>query len=82
LHSRAEQARMTRHERVLRWELSAPEEPALRAAVDELVTLAVAGDDDGIRRRLKALVPEYHEPGAGEARTPPPDVVDMPGWDR
>ena len=82
LHSRAEQARMTRQERVLRWELSAPDEPALRAAVDELVALAVAGDDGGIRRKLKALVPEYHEPHAGEAAAPPSDVVDMPGWDR
>ena len=82
LHSRAEQARMTRHERVLRWELSAPDEPALRAAVDELVGLAVAGDGEGIRRKLRTLVPEYREPGAGEAETPPPDVVDMPGWDR
>jgi hypothetical protein len=42
----------------------------------------VAGDGDGIRRWLRTLVPEYREQGVGGAETPPPDVVDMPGWDR
>jgi FlaA1/EpsC-like NDP-sugar epimerase len=79
LHSHAEQARMTRHERVLRWELDAPEAAALTRGVEELVALAVAGDGEAIRRCLARLVPEYREakaePAAGAAA---PDVVELP----
>jgi FlaA1/EpsC-like NDP-sugar epimerase len=79
LHSHAEQARMTRHERVLRWELDAPEEPALSRGVEELVALAVAGDAEAIKRCLAGLVPEYREAKAGAA-TPAaaPDIVELP----
>jgi hypothetical protein len=79
LHSHAEQARMTQHERVLRWELDAPEEAALRRGVEELVALAVAGDGEAIKRCLAGLVPEYREAKA-EAASPlvAPDVVELP----
>ena len=40
LHSDAERTRMTRHERILTWELDARDEGELLAEVDELVRLA------------------------------------------
>jgi len=79
LHSHAEQARMTRHERVLRWELDAPDEGSLAHGVEELVALASGGDGEAIKRCLSRLVPEYRE-----AAVAPPvtiaarDVVDLP----
>jgi FlaA1/EpsC-like NDP-sugar epimerase len=79
LHSRAEQARMTRHERVLRWELDAPEATALARGVDELCAQAVAGDAEAIKRGLARLVPEYRAAGSGFAAPgAAPDVVELP----
>ena len=78
LHSHAEQARMTRHERVLRWELDAPDEAALRRGVEELESLAATGDPEAIRRSLSSLVPEYREAEAQpESAAPAPEVVDL-----
>jgi FlaA1/EpsC-like NDP-sugar epimerase len=79
LHSHAEQARMTRHERVLRWELDAPEEANLLRGVEAVVAAAVAGDGAAIRQRLTSLVPEYREakPGAPAGETAP-DVIELP----
>jgi FlaA1/EpsC-like NDP-sugar epimerase len=79
VHSAAERARLTRHERILTWELEARDEAGLRRDVDELCTLAVAGDEAAIRRKLHELVPEYREappgsPAAGAA----PDVIELP----
>ena len=62
LHSAAEQTRITRHERILVWELDAPPEAELLADVDELVSRARAGDGDGVRVQLRRIVPEYREP--------------------
>jgi FlaA1/EpsC-like NDP-sugar epimerase len=79
LHSQAEQARMTRHERVLRWELDAPDEAALLRDVEAVLAAAVAGDGAAIRQRLASLVPEYQEakPGA-PTREVAPDVIELP----
>ena len=67
LHSRAEQARMTRREHILLWDLAAEDEPSLRAQVAELERVATNGDDAGIRAALRAMVPEYAVlPPAGE----------------
>ncbi len=65
LHSRAEQARATRRERILVWELQ--EEDAARLADDvrELEHAAATGDDAAIRAALGRAVPEYG-PGARE----------------
>jgi len=79
LHSAAEHARMTRHERVLRWELDAPDEPTLRRGVDELCALAANGDAEAIRRKLGSLVPEYRESNAAAApHGPASEVVELP----
>ncbi|HEY2953804.1 MAG TPA: nucleoside-diphosphate sugar epimerase/dehydratase [Candidatus Eisenbacteria bacterium] len=79
LHSAAEQARMTRHERVLRWELDAPDEAALARGVEELCALAAAGDAEAIRRQLARLVPEYREAkGEGAPPAPASEVVELP----
>ena len=59
LHSRAEQARMTRRERILLWDLAPEDEAALRAQVAELERVAVTGDAASIRAALRVLVPEY-----------------------
>jgi FlaA1/EpsC-like NDP-sugar epimerase len=63
LHSSAERAGVTRHERIWRWEVEARDEAALLSEVAELVAVAVSGDPTAIRRQLHLLVPEYAEPG-------------------
>jgi FlaA1/EpsC-like NDP-sugar epimerase len=66
LHSRAEQARMTRRERILTWDLAREDPARLAAEVAELERVAASGDADAIRGALRAAVPEYTpaEPGA------------------
>jgi FlaA1/EpsC-like NDP-sugar epimerase len=65
LHSHAEQARMTRRERILTWELAEEDEVALRAQVAELERVAATGEPGAIRAALRAVVPEY-APGAAQ----------------
>jgi len=70
LHSQDERARMTRRERILAWDLSPEDEPALRAQVAELEQVATTGDSAAIRRALSSLVPDYRpagEPDGGAA---------------
>jgi len=62
LHSDAERTRMTRHERILVWDLDAKGENQLTAEVDELIALARRGDPETVKRQLHTLVPEYLEP--------------------
>jgi FlaA1/EpsC-like NDP-sugar epimerase len=64
LHSQDEQARITRRQGILTWDLAAEDEPSLRAQVAELERVAVDGDAEAIRRALAAVVPEYR-PGNG-----------------
>jgi FlaA1/EpsC-like NDP-sugar epimerase len=59
LHSQAEQARMTRREGILTWDLAPEDEPALRTDVAELERVAVLGSAEAIRAALRVLVPEY-----------------------
>jgi FlaA1/EpsC-like NDP-sugar epimerase len=65
LHSRAEQARMTRRERILLWDLAPEDEASLRAQVAELERVAVSGDAASIRAALRVLVPEYTDGANG-----------------
>src|SRR5260370_32615576 len=53
LHSHAEQARMTRRERILLWDLAPEDEDSLRAQVAELERVAVSGDAATIRAALR-----------------------------
>jgi len=68
LHSAAEKARVTRHERILKWELDVCDEDELLRQVGELERLARAGDGTAIREALSRLVPEF---GAGATVAPP-----------
>jgi len=78
LHSHTERTRMTRHERILTWELASEEEVVLRTAVAELERLAVIGEASPIKQQLHSIVPEYREPTPEELRLQPapatPDV--------
>jgi FlaA1/EpsC-like NDP-sugar epimerase/lipopolysaccharide/colanic/teichoic acid biosynthesis glycosyltransferase len=62
LHSDAERMRMTRHERILVWELDARDEQSLLSEVSELESLARESDHEEIKRQLRKIVPEYLEP--------------------
>jgi FlaA1/EpsC-like NDP-sugar epimerase/lipopolysaccharide/colanic/teichoic acid biosynthesis glycosyltransferase len=80
LHSDAERMRMTRHERILAWDLDAPPEGELLEDVDELETRARAGDADGVRVQLRRIVPEYREPTPESLAAPleDADLVELP----
>jgi FlaA1/EpsC-like NDP-sugar epimerase len=67
LHSRAEQARMTRRERILTWELAAEDEDGLRLEVERLERAAEGGDPAAIRAALRRAVPEYDPSGEAHA---------------
>jgi FlaA1/EpsC-like NDP-sugar epimerase/lipopolysaccharide/colanic/teichoic acid biosynthesis glycosyltransferase len=80
LHTDTERTRITRHERILVWELDARDEVGLREEVAELEALARAGAEPGaFRERLHRLVPEYRElePQALEP-VPSTPVVELP----
>lgn len=62
LHSDAERTRMTRHERILTWELDAREESELMVEIAELERLARESDPAAIKHMLHRIVPEYVEP--------------------
>ena len=74
LHSDAERMRITRHERIMVWDLDAPPESELLEDVDELETRARAGDADGVRLQLQRIVPEYREPTPESLAAPLEDV--------
>ena len=81
LHSDAERTRITRHERILVWELDARREDELNQEVNELIALARRGAAEPIKHQLHRLVPEYVEPQLSpvlpsEAAAP---VVELPG---
>ncbi len=81
LHSDEERMRITRHERILAWELDAPPEAELAEDVRELEARALAGDDEGVRRQLHRIVPEYVEPSLEDLALPAEDttLVELPG---
>ncbi|HTR97117.1 MAG TPA: polysaccharide biosynthesis protein [Candidatus Acidoferrales bacterium] len=78
LHSHSEKTRITRHERILTWELESRPEAALRAEVGVLVSVSEIGDPEDVKRHLHGLVPEYREPTAEDLKfqpsSPLPDV--------
>ncbi len=79
LHSAAERTRMTRHERIIMWELDARDEAGLRSEVEELVAVAESGDATAIKRQLHRLVPEYREPRIDAVQPVPASaVVELP----
>ncbi|HTK30322.1 MAG TPA: polysaccharide biosynthesis protein [Candidatus Saccharimonadaceae bacterium] len=79
LHSDAERTRITRHERILVWDLDARDEPSLLAEVGALEQLAQRGDAESIKRALAGLVPEYVEPRHDPVETvPATPVVELP----
>jgi FlaA1/EpsC-like NDP-sugar epimerase len=67
LHSRSEQARVTRRERILAWDLPAEDEAALAADVLELERAAGSGDADAIRAALRRAAPGYAPAGSDDA---------------
>ena len=62
LHSDSERTRITRHERILVWNLDARDESSLLADVAELERIAITADPTAIKSYLHQLVPEYLEP--------------------
>jgi len=65
LHSRREATRITRHQRILAWDLEAPSEADLLEAVARLEACARGDDEQAIRRELHRIVPEYRETDGG-----------------
>jgi len=81
LHSDSESTRITRHERILVWELDPRDEQALLEQLRDLEAVAHTGDATEIKRRLHALVPEYQEPRFDPdpvASAPPTPIVELP----
>ena len=79
LHSDAERTRMTRHERILVWDLHAKEESVLLREIEALERVAIHGEPEQVKEMLHAIVPEYLEPHI-EAVEPMPAsaVVELP----
>ena len=79
LHSDEESTRITRHERILVWDLDARDEASLLEDVASLESVALTADPTTIKRYLHRLVPEYLEPRHGPLpEEPPPPVVELP----
>ncbi|MFI5369984.1 MAG: polysaccharide biosynthesis protein [Candidatus Eisenbacteria bacterium] len=79
LHSDAERTRMTRHERILTWDLDARDEQELLTEVDELARIALDGDPSSIKAQLHRIVPEYVEPQHAPWQPLPAEpVVELP----
>jgi FlaA1/EpsC-like NDP-sugar epimerase/lipopolysaccharide/colanic/teichoic acid biosynthesis glycosyltransferase len=81
LHSDSERMRMTRHERILVWELDTRREDEVLAEVAELEALALDGEPEAIKRQLQRLVPEYVEPRhelVEPVRMPAAPVIELP----
>ncbi len=78
LHSHAECTRITRHERILVWDLESKPETLLREEVASLQTTAEGGDSEAVKSGLHGIVPEYREPTPEDLRLQPapamPDV--------
>jgi lipopolysaccharide/colanic/teichoic acid biosynthesis glycosyltransferase len=83
LHSDAERTRITRHERILVWDMDPIDESALERDLAELERLAALGEARSIKSGLHRLVPEYvepeHEPlAAVSAASLPAPVIELP----
>src|SRR6185436_9527 len=62
LHSDADRTRITRHERILAWDLDARDEESLMSDLVGLEAVALRGDSEAVKRQLRQIVPEYNEP--------------------
>ncbi|MBI1796802.1 MAG: polysaccharide biosynthesis protein [Candidatus Eisenbacteria bacterium] len=79
LHSDTEKTRMTRHERIIKWELDVVDEEDLLRQVADLERLARAADGVGVRKGLARLVPEFTEaPVVPLQSAPATPVVELP----
>ncbi|HET7225766.1 MAG TPA: polysaccharide biosynthesis protein [Candidatus Eisenbacteria bacterium] len=83
LHSDAERMRMTRHERILAWDLDARDEQQLLDEVAELERLAHDSAPEVVKEALHRLVPEYSEPAlapmpVAAGTRADPHVVELP----
>jgi FlaA1/EpsC-like NDP-sugar epimerase/lipopolysaccharide/colanic/teichoic acid biosynthesis glycosyltransferase len=79
LHSDGERTRMTRHERILVWDLDARDESDLLSEVSDLERLARIGDPVQVKRSLHRLVPEYLEPQhIPHEAIPATEVIELP----
>jgi lipopolysaccharide/colanic/teichoic acid biosynthesis glycosyltransferase len=79
LHSDTERTRMTRHERIIKWELDVCDEDQLLRDVTELERRARGGDAVAIRQALIKLVPEFAEaPIVPMTEAPDTPVVELP----
>jgi FlaA1/EpsC-like NDP-sugar epimerase/lipopolysaccharide/colanic/teichoic acid biosynthesis glycosyltransferase len=79
LQSDGEKTRMTRHERIIKWELDVCDEEQLLRDVDALERIAQTGDMTAIRRGLARLVPEFSEAPVMPIEAPPATpVVELP----
>jgi lipopolysaccharide/colanic/teichoic acid biosynthesis glycosyltransferase len=78
LHSHTEKTRITRHERIMTWDLSSKEETLLRREVAALEGIAEIGDPQAVKDHLHGIVPEYREPTAEDLKLQPaPAKVDV-----
>jgi lipopolysaccharide/colanic/teichoic acid biosynthesis glycosyltransferase len=79
LHSHSECTRITRHERIVMWDLESKPETLLREEVAALQTIAEGGNPAAVKSALHGIVPEYREPTAEDLKLQPaperPDVV-------
>ncbi len=75
LHSHTEQTRITRHERILTWDLESKPETVLRGEVETLERTAEVGDPEAVKQQLHQIVPEYREPTAEDLKLQPAPVM-------
>jgi lipopolysaccharide/colanic/teichoic acid biosynthesis glycosyltransferase len=79
LHSDSERTRITRHERILVWDLDARDPIELLREVQHLEEVARTAAPDEIREALHGLVPEYVEPRVAPYEpVPATPVVELP----
>jgi FlaA1/EpsC-like NDP-sugar epimerase/lipopolysaccharide/colanic/teichoic acid biosynthesis glycosyltransferase len=83
LHSDTERTRITRHQRILVWDLDARDEESLRSEVAEMEAVALRGDPVEVKAFLHRLVPEYLEPTHAPfdpqpLATPAAPVIELP----
>lgn len=75
LHSVSERTRITRHERILVWDLDARDEASLLADLEELERAAETGSPEAIKYEFHRIVPEYREPRHDELPLAPETPV-------
>jgi len=79
LSIKGEDMAKTSHEKIAVWQKRPAEKALLEQGLGELARLAANGDEDGIRRTLKKLVPEFQPNGNGApAETRPPAEHPVP----